>query len=684
MKRSIASCAALFLLCFPLFAEEVERRASEAITITATKMEEDVTIVPAAITVIDGDDLRVRNATDLASALGSVGGVSIAPGGDGGPAGSVPEIWGLREFDAFLLVVDGVPWGGAFNPDLPTLDMNNVDRIEVVRGSAPVAFGATSFVGVIHVIHREAGAPGQGRVSAGTYRSGSASVTVPISQELALRQSVTASIDRRGFRDDNTNFSRAHLLYRAAHKVANGTLKFDFDGVAVRQDPSSPHLREGRVLSSRTPLDANYNPRDARLDHDRLQGTLHWDGNAFALPASATLSLTHSKVKTIRGFLGGIDGTTVDAEGYSQDRDVNDLYFDTHVMKSYGPTFRIIAGIDHLFGHGSGKSELFDYEVPLSGRNAPSSRDLARTGENEFDETRNFTGVYATTEWNATPRLRIDVGGRINHTAQRRTAEEESDRLTNTRLSGSVGANYVVYNYNKNKLALFADYRNTFKPAATDFGPDAEAEILRPEDAQSFEVGVKGAVGEGRLLWQAAAFDLDFSNLVVSTTRNGLPGLENGGKTRFRGVDLDLDYLLTDELRAEAGYSYHDARFGDFVQSFGGVPTQLRGRRFEMSPFNLASASVIFAPGGRQKGPIVHGGFNYVGSRFLNKRNTALAPSYTTWNAGAGYRFGRGELRVDGRNLNNVRPPVSESELGDAQYYRLPARTFDVTYQFTF
>ncbi|MCX6943422.1 MAG: MFS transporter, partial [Opitutales bacterium] len=40
-----------------------------------------------------------------------------------GPAGSAPGFWGLREVDAFLLVVDGVPYGGAFNPALASLDL---------------------------------------------------------------------------------------------------------------------------------------------------------------------------------------------------------------------------------------------------------------------------------------------------------------------------------------------------------------------------------------------------------------------------------------------------------------------------------------------------------------------------------------------------------------------------------
>src|SRR5713226_6604957 len=169
MKR-VTLLSIAFLLAGVASAQQPPK-TSETIEVTATRIAEDVTVVPASVTVIDGDDLRARNARDLQSALGPVAGVSIAPGGDGGPAGSVPEMWGLREFDAFLLVVDGVPWGGAFNPDLPALDLTDVDRIEVLRGSAPVMYGATSFVGVIHVIHRAPGAPGIGRVSAGSYGS---------------------------------------------------------------------------------------------------------------------------------------------------------------------------------------------------------------------------------------------------------------------------------------------------------------------------------------------------------------------------------------------------------------------------------------------------------------------------------------------------------------------------------
>lgn len=68
-----------------------------------------------------------------------------------------------------------------------------------------------------------------------------------------------------------------------------------------------------------------------------------------------------------------------------------------------------------------------------------------------------------------------------------------------------------------------------------------------------------------------------------------------------------------------------------------------------------------------------------MGSRFLTKRNTASADAFGSVSAGLGYRAKGWELRVEGRNLNDARDPVSESELGDAQYYLMTARRFDVS-----
>jgi iron complex outermembrane recepter protein len=647
----------------------------ETIEVTATKIAEDVTLVPASVTVIDGDELRARNARDLESALGFTAGLSIAPGGDGGPAGSVPEMWGLREFDAFLLVVDGVPWGGAFNPDLPTLDLTGVDRIEVLRGAAPVMYGATSFVGVIHVIHRDPGAPGLGHVYGGSYGTLGAGVSLPISQRTDLRQSITANYDRQEYRDDRTNWRRAHVLYRAASQLGGGTLRFDADVAAVRQAPASPHPRVGTSLTDLVPLDMNANPRGAHIDEDRLHAVIGFDTK----PWSTTLAVTHSKFDILRGFLVEPDASVdPNATGFTQDRSVTDVYFDTHVVHQFA-SVRGIFGFDHLYGNAHAENGLFDYHTTLAGEPGPFAVDE----ENELRNRRNFSGLYASTEWTLAPSLRLDVGARLNHTSERQTGSDEegsdTDRKSFTRLSGAAGITWQAWRRNDDALSLFANYRNTFKPAAIDFGPEAEAEILDAETARSVEAGAKGRFGD--VAWTASVFQMNFSNLVLPTIVNGAPALENAGKERFRGLELEAEIEVRRDTHVGLGYSYHDARFREFVTEFDGVPTNLAGNRLEMSPHHLLNAGFVYSP---PRGITAQATVNYVGERFLNKRNTALAESYTTWSAGLGYKLARGEIRVDGRNLNNVRPPVAESELGDAQYYRLPARRIEVTYRTTF
>src|SRR5881397_3598236 len=112
----------------------------EYVQVTATRVPEETGKLPASIAVITRQDLVRRGAYDLRSALALAAGIDIAPGGDGGPASSVPEFWGLKEVDAFLLVVDGVPWGGAFNPALTALNLGDVERVEVLRGPAAVTY----------------------------------------------------------------------------------------------------------------------------------------------------------------------------------------------------------------------------------------------------------------------------------------------------------------------------------------------------------------------------------------------------------------------------------------------------------------------------------------------------------------------------------------------------------------
>lgn len=221
--RAPAIVTALFAIALALPAQSAAQTSpstpapppvalNEQIEVIATRVPEAPHDVPVSIEVFDGDTLRALGATNVREALSVAAGVEVAPGGDAGPAGAVPEFWGLREFDAFLLVVDDIPWGGAFNPDLTTLNLRDVERIEVLRGAAPVTYGATSFVGAIHVVHKPAAAErSYASARVGTFASGTAALDLALPPLGAWKSRLTVDFDRQGFKDDRTSFARDAL-----------------------------------------------------------------------------------------------------------------------------------------------------------------------------------------------------------------------------------------------------------------------------------------------------------------------------------------------------------------------------------------------------------------------------------------------------------------------------------------
>lgn len=685
--------AAMFGVVLSATAQEASV-ALEPVQVTATRSGVAVDAVPASITVLRGEDLRARGAFDLRTALAGVAGVEISPGGDNGPAGSVPSFWGLREFDAFLLVVDGVPAGGAFNPALVTLDLTNIERIEVMRGSAPVMYGATSFVGVIHVIHYAAGTSEQrawaGLGSRGSYRAGASAA---LGSQGSWKQSLSASGDVRQLAGRDAGVDRFHTLYRAGGELGAGAATFDADLAWVRQSPDSPVVREGAALTTKTPLDANHNPADAEFSETRVQFNGGYRSHTGWGDWASLVSLALTRAEVVRGFLEDPDNVGPNADGYEQEREVADLYLDTHLERTVSDQLELVYGIDALVGAARQEAGIFEYTVALDGRNRPSSASGTQTKEGEAEDERTFIGAYLQADWQPVERLNLLAGLRYNLTREKREGEREEDLNMNgviepneefqgmeserlSRLSGMVGASWRFWQDGASHSNLYADCRDSFKPAAFEFGPENEAEIPKAETARSYEAGIKTALG-GRLDVDVAWFYQDFENVFL---------LEGNDirKTRLRGAEAEFSLKAGDALRFFGTFAYHDARFVEATINNGA--DDVSGNRFELAPERLASFAFMYQP---PQGTYFGAGWNSTGERFLNKRNTAPAGSYRTLDATLGYRAGPVSLALQGSNLTDRRDPVAESEFsevvaGASSYYLLPARHVELTLAYAF
>src|SRR6185295_11804185 len=117
----------------------------------------------------------------------------------------------------------------AFIPQIEAISLNNVERIEVMRGAAPVYYGTTAFAGTINVIHFAAGSADKAAaVRFGSYQSGGFGGAAVLSSG-RVRQSVSAELVQDNFSGDRSDFRRAQGIWRLATELGGGNLRADFD-----------------------------------------------------------------------------------------------------------------------------------------------------------------------------------------------------------------------------------------------------------------------------------------------------------------------------------------------------------------------------------------------------------------------------------------------------------------------
>ncbi len=653
------------------------------VVVTATRIPEPVDRIAADVDVVRGDELAARGANDMAGALGLVPGVEAPSGGDAGPSSAVPSFWGLHEFDAFLLVVDGVPWGGAFNPMITTLDLNDVECVEVLKGAAPVMYGATSFVGVVQALRYPAGEAAEAAdLAFGTYGSvrGSASFVLP--QIGGLRQSLAVDGEQLGFADARESVENEHMLYRGAVDLGAGTLRFDAELTRVRDVPPSPVLRTGTGLSAVTPINANFNPSDARIDQDQYHAVVR-----YTLPTAwgsweSLVSFAYSDITDVRAFLHpDLSGA---ADTQSQRRTIDDGYLDTHLAHQFAGEATLLVGADLLYGEGRQVTRNGNdgYTVPLDGSLLPPPAASVPVNEvGTLDDSRWFAGQYAQFDWKPDARWDLTVGLRLNEASEHKLSSDLDLTVTPAAFDGEVrnktmirptemvGLSYKAWTKGKDEAVVYADVRNAFKPSAIDFGPDFTPDLLSPETALSYELGLKGVAAGGRVGYQAELFWLDFKNLVVPTPSGALA---NAAGERLKGVEAETSIELAQNLALRVNASYHDATYSDY-QFFDGTNTvEVAGNQLPLSPHWLAAAGLLYTP---RSGLTATAVARYVGPRYLDEENTARVGGYTTLDATVGWAWDRWRVGAEGTNLTNQRPPVTSSEFGSESFYLLPART---------
>jgi len=153
----LAPVAPAALAAPPDTTKVVENETEYGLVVSGTRTLKNSLEIPASVDVVRGDVLRRRGVRTLAEALQDVTGIAISDGSDNGTRLPNIGVWGLQEFDALLVSVDGVPVGGPFNPALEQIPVEDIDRIEVARGPQGTLYGLSAFAGMIQVFTRPTG-----------------------------------------------------------------------------------------------------------------------------------------------------------------------------------------------------------------------------------------------------------------------------------------------------------------------------------------------------------------------------------------------------------------------------------------------------------------------------------------------------------------------------------------------
>jgi len=205
------------------------------VEITAlSRYPEDVQDAPAAVSVLSRSDIRRAGATTIPDALRLVPGVQVAQVGAGSWAVSA------RGFNAatankLLVMIDGrsiySPFFSGTVWDRHDLVLDNVERIEVVRGPGGAVWGANAVNGVINIITRDSAATdgSYARLTSGTGENAIAELrhggaigrgTARVSAKARRRRGGDA-VDGRPLDD---TWTMGSLSFRADTPLAGGEL----------------------------------------------------------------------------------------------------------------------------------------------------------------------------------------------------------------------------------------------------------------------------------------------------------------------------------------------------------------------------------------------------------------------------------------------------------------------------
>lgn len=493
------------------------------VVLTVTRLAQPLSDTPGAVTVIDRDTIRRSGARTLADVLRLVPGYMVSGYNGANPVAAYHapiDDFGTRN----LVLVDGrsvysSTYLGGTNRGMATVALEDVERIEVLRGSNSAAYGANALFGVINVITRHAlDTLGHGvGVTRGQAGIGDAHVRLGWGDASAAQRLSLSQRSDTGYAFVNDDTRLTSLKWRGDFQWAPGV------DVTLQAGLTNSRLGDGEPASSGNPV------RSVDFDNRFVSATgVHrWAGDE-----QFQWSFSWDEDRNRDAFVNTSLGVPVVVSTSYNDRRLNAEF---QHQKSLGPDLRGVWG--------AGWKE-----------DSAVSPQLFYTGE----RVRNREWrVFGNAEWRFTDRWLLNAGWLVG--------DDEG--------SGVYSAPRLMFNYQPSPdhtlrlgasrakraptlLEQYGDYRvHVPLPApleSFDLPLLQSRQTIEPERLATYEVGYYGRWPEARLSLDVRGYEERFSQQVAK--RNGyvfsVPGLvtwqveefANGSSLRVRGLEYQLSW----------------------------------------------------------------------------------------------------------------------------------------------
>ncbi|HOT43995.1 MAG TPA: TonB-dependent receptor [Spirochaetota bacterium] len=574
-----------------------DQKAKNEIIITATKSGINKKETGSSITVITAEEIDQTKKMKVVDMLKNIPGVSVS---QSSPLGGIADLY-MRgtQSNHTTVLIDGVkvndPSSTGHGFDFAHLTTDNIDRIEIVRGSQSVLYGSDAIGGVINIITKKGEGKPQVTVQAegGSFKTFKESAGVSGGTDWAYYSFNVSRTDSKGFSRTST--------WRGIRKSFLKDRHDGYDTTAVSTQVGLKTIHDSwlslslRFTDSKTKIanGAFEEDKNHTFENQNLALNIKYNIPLFEWWESTLLYTFMNQYQRDKNQPDAYEYATsyVTSGGYPS-LSYSNMSFKGNMMSgefknrfSIMDIDEIVCGVSYEKEWASTMPYWFYYSQFYAG---------AMDFTEPIDKSDGTWAVYAQNHLKLLKRIFIIAGGRYTKPDH---FEDSIDYgvsgsfivpVTETRFKASTGTGYKIPSlyqlYN-----VFDRYRQ-FTWA-----------YLKPERTLSYDAGIEQSLWKDRIVLEINYFNIDYKNLIVYDIFIDRSGRYWNSEGLTRGVECIASFKPIDDIVIKGYYTYtrsYDKFFhtGDMVRR----------------PRHQAGITVNYTF--LKKGNI-NAGFNYVGKR---------------------------------------------------------------------